>query len=456
MINKISFSNFKSWANFPSTNFSKLTAFFGTNSSGKTSILDFLLLLKQTLESSDRSQVLETGGENSYTQLGSFNDLTHDHNTKDGFNFEISLSFLKDIEVKDTKKRKEILFKDNKLKFGASIQEASTGKGKLYVQEFYYIIGNNKFIIRKTEKDRYDYLLNSQTLKKDKRYAIKRSPGRVWHLPSPIKFHGFPDQVRTYYQNVGFLFDLQLFFESFFKDIYYLGPLREYPQRQYTWTGSQPTDMGKKGELCIAALLSSRLRQIKVSRGKNRKKFSVEEYVAYWLRELSLIDSFSIEEIKPGTNIYQVKVKKNKNSPEVLITDVGFGVSQILPVLTLCYYAPEGSTLLIEQPEIHLHPRVQSGLADVFIDAIKNRNLQIILESHSEHLLRRLQLRIAQNEYTNTETKIFFCETDGKESNLVRLNLDLFGRISNWPKDFFGDEIKELAEMNNAIRKRSK
>ncbi|MBD2695260.1 AAA family ATPase, partial [Anabaena catenula] len=52
--------------------------------------------------------------------------------------------------------------------------------------------------------------------------------------------------------------------------------------------------------------------------------------------------------------------------------------SQILPVLVLCYYAPKGSTLIFEQPEIHLHPSVQAGLADVFIDVIKNRNMQII------------------------------------------------------------------------------
>ena len=69
---------------------------------------------------------------------------------------------------------------------------------------------------------------------------------------------------------------------------------------------------------------------------------------------------------------------------------MGIGVSQVLPVLVLCYYVPEGSTIILEQPELHLHPSVQAGLADVFIDVIKHRNVQILLESHSEHLLRRL------------------------------------------------------------------
>lgn len=211
--------------------------------------------------------------------------------------------------------------------------------------------------------------------------------------------------------------------------------------------------MGQRGEKCIEALLVSRERE-KISRGAGRPKFTVEEYVAYWLQQLGMIESFRIEEIAVGTNIYQVLVKKNNLSSEVLITDVGFGVSQILPVLTLCYYVPEGSTLLIEQPEIHLHPNVQAGLADVFVDAIKKRNIQIILESHSEHLLRRLQRRIAEEKILGKEVSLYFCENNKNESELLGLDLDIFGNITNWPKNFFGDEMGEFSAINNAILKR--
>ena len=90
-----------------------------------------------------------------------------------------------------------------------------------------------------------------------------------------------------------------------------------------------------------------------------------------------------LEPIAENRKDYEFRVKKSLNSSEVLITDVGFGVSQLLPVLVLCYYVPENSTIILEQPEIHLHPKVQSDLADVLIDVVKNRNVQIILESHS-------------------------------------------------------------------------
>ncbi len=171
---------------------------------------------------------------------------------------------------------------------------------------------------------------------------------------------------------------------------------------------------------------------------------------------LGLIYDFKVEPIAKGNNIYQVRVQKTPSSAGVLITDVGFGVSQILPVLVLCYYVPEGSIILLEQPEIHLHPSVQSGLADVFVDAAKNRNVQIVVESHSEHLLRRLQRRVADETITPADTSLYFCEATDTGSRLISLDVDLYGNIRNWPKDFFGDEFGEMAAITKAAMERKK
>jgi predicted ATPase len=190
------------------------------------------------------------------------------------------------------------------------------------------------------------------------------------------------------------------------------------------------------------------------SRGRGHKRQSLEERIASWLQELGLIDRFEVKPIAKGGKLFQVWVRRNPKAPDVLITDVGFGVSQILPVLALCYYAPEGSTLILEQPEIHLHPRVQAGLADVFIDAAKTRAVQIIVESHSEHLLRRLQRRIAEEQFLADEAALYFAETKDGESRLTTLELDLFGAIKNWPEGFFGDEFDEIAATSKAVLKR--
>jgi predicted ATPase len=110
----------------------------------------------------------------------------------------------------------------------------------------------------------------------------------------------------------------------------------------------------------------------------------------------------------------------------------------------------------LEQPEIHLHPRVQSSLADVLIDAVKYRKVQIILESHSEHLLRRLQLRIAEEKISPESTALYFCKMENGTSQLTPLEVDIFGNISNWPEEFFGDDFGELAAMTEAAIRRKR
>jgi predicted ATPase len=171
---------------------------------------------------------------------------------------------------------------------------------------------------------------------------------------------------------------------------------------------------------------------------------------------LGLIDDFKVESIAPNRKEYEALVRIAPGGTYCPITDVGFGVSQILPVLVLCYYVPKGSTIIFEQPEIHLHPSAQQKLADVFIDVIKHRELQIIIESHSEHLLNRLQRRIAENGLTDAgfeanQAALYFCQMgeDGA-SQLTELALDEFGNIDNWPKDFFGDRMGDLLAMSDA------
>lgn len=454
MITKLRINNFKSWRDTGDIHFSKLTGFFGTNSSGKTSLLQHLLLLKQTTESSDRSQVLDFGSEKSLLELGEFENIIFNHDVQQPLEFEIGWRLKEPFKIADPEKKGVTLFEGDDLRFKAGIRRNTDSK--VYVESLSYLFNGSRFQMKK-KKDRNGYLISAEPLVGENNgFRFKRTKGRAWDLPAPDKFYGFPDQVKAYYQNAGFLSDFQLEFEKLFNRIYYLGPLRDYPKRQYIWAGAQPADMGRRGERAVDAMLASREKSEKISRGpgRGREKLTVEEYVAYWLKELELVDEFRVQRIVKNRNLYQVLLKLPSQQPKVLITDVGFGVSQIVPVITLCYYAPIGSTLIIEQPEIHLHPKVQAGLADVIIDAIENKNLQIILESHSEYLLRRLQRRIAEEIFNSENAALYFCVIDKGESKLKNLEMDMFGRITNWPEGFFGDEMSELAAASQAIQKR--
>jgi predicted ATPase len=135
---------------------------------------------------------------------------------------------------------------------------------------------------------------------------------------------------------------------------------------------------------------------------------------------------------------------------------VGFGVSQVLPVVTLLLYVPEGSTVILEQPEIHLHPLAQANLADVIIYAARRRRVQVIVESHSEHLLLRLQRRIAEGGLPAADVKLYFSDAPAGVSRLVELELDLLGTIGNWPQNFMGDAFGETAEAERARLKRQR
>ena len=405
-------------------------------------------MLKQTIESADRKRVLHTGDDFSIVDLGTFPDLIHCRKTDAALNVSISWDLLKTLKIKDPEQKDENLFEIKDLKFDVEISQDS---GTPIVSKFSYSFDNNVFGMKpeakKRKKGEYDLLSEPHS-------QNRQQPGRAWPLPSPIKFYGFPDEVNAYFKNVGFLSDIVLELEGLFGLIKYLGPLREYPKRIYTWAGEAPSDVGRKGELAVAAILAARAQGKYISPGYHKKKRGLEETIAKWLRDMGIIDSFSVKQIGANRKDYEVLVQKTEQGPEVLITDVGFGLSQVLPVLVLCYYVPEGSVLLLEQPELHLHPSAQSWLADVFIDVAQNRKVQIIVESHSEHFVQRLQRRIAEKAIPVEKTALYICSMKNSASHSEKLDVDMYGNIRNWPKDFFGDEMGELTAKTEAAMQR--
>lgn len=451
MIQKINFENFKSWADPGPIRFGRITGFFGTNSSGKSSIIQNILLFKQTAESLDRTRVLHFGDERSLIDLGTYTDLIYRHDGSLPLYFNIDWTTEKPIEVLDPARKSTVLLSSSDMSFEVEISQHGERESlRLAVNELQYSLGDATFGLRERPADPGSYDLVSEGI------AIKRRPGRPWPLPEPIKNYGFPDQVANYFQNADFLADLALAFEDLMGEISYVGPLRENPHRIYFWSGERPATVGPRGDLAVEAILAARSEERKIGRGTGRGRRYVlfETRIASWLEEMGLIESFAVRPIGRGRKEYEVRVRKVAEGPEVLITDVGFGVSQVLPVIVQCYYAPENSLIVFEQPEIHLHPSVQAALADVFIDAAVERNVQILVESHSEHLLRRLQRRIAEEAVSSRDVALYFTSIDAGDSHLEPLDVDEFGNIRNWPEGFFGDELGELTAMTVAEARR--
>ena len=443
MLNSLRIQNFKSWQDTGDIQFGSITGFFGTNSSGKTSILQFLLMLKQTVESSDRAQVLNLGDERSYVELGTMHDILHYHDNSKFLKFAFQYKYYTptmggDIMSKNASFSSKIDYEKDRIHLDYFIHEEETAT----YHPGYWSGSMNR------ESNNYDskYQLNI----KETQHIIPTKPS----IQKPYKFYIYPNEAHAVYSEYYYLEDAVFRFEDFFDTIHYLGPLREYPNRLYLWSGEQPDGVGNSGERAIAALLASRQQEPTIEISEDEPKRTVEQHVAYWLKELGLIHSFEVRPIAPNRKEYEVRIKRTAESAEVFLTDVGFGVSQLLPVLVLLFYVPEGSTIILEQPEIHLHPAVQAGLADVFIDAIKRRNVQIILESHSEHLLQRLQRRLAEEALPTDQVKLYFTDFVGAASTLTPLDLDEYGNIRNWPKNFFGDSFADASAMMEAELKR--
>lgn len=446
MLTHLSLENFKAWRKADLT-FGKVTGFFGTNSAGKSSLLQFLLMLKQTRNATDRGVVLDLGGETDLVSLGTFVDVIHHHDEAKGLRWSLEWDLSRDLNLK---RSGGPALRNSRLRTESEVR---------FVEQSLRCVG------LKYRFDDVDFCLQPSLVHHDSFFLATDNPdidflrtqGRPWPLPAPIKTYLFPNQARSFFQNTDFLGDFELAYEKLMDAIYYLGPLREHPRRDYHWAGSSLADVGQRGERTVDAILAAtrdneRRRLKPRSQGVRLRPF--QEVIAHWLKELQLISAFEVQEIAPRTNLYRAMVKTPKSPVPTALPDVGFGVSQVLPALVLLYYVPEGATVLMEQPEIHLHPAVQSGLADLMLNVAEVRNVQVIVESHSEHLLRRLQRRVAEQKVNAEDVKLYFVSSQRGRAQAEDLQLNEYGGIENWPNNFFGDEMGEMAAIAEASLKR--
>lgn len=454
MLTELRLQNFKAWKDTGSMRLAPLTVIFGTNSSGKSSLGHLLLALKQTVLLTDRKRSLHLGDENSLIDLGTFEDCLYDHDLSRLMSFALSWKSRGDLVLKDILDPSAI-FQGDELTLMAEIGASKTEQPE--TRRFTYTLhqqGHEELIASHGRRDGKPFL-DCHPLR------LVHAQGRNWGVETPEKFYRFSDKTLSRYQNAHFLTDFVLEAEHLLENFYHLGPLRSPPKRVYPWSGDTPPDVGAEGELTIPALLAATQQGRKLNRGPKQKYQPFDTFIASWLKDLGIIHEFKVEPIAAGRKEYEVLIQAHGSAPWVKLTDVGFGVSQVLPALVQAFYAPSNSVLWMEQPEIHLHPRVQANLADAFISAIQaredgeNRNTQLIIESHSEHFLNRLQRRIAEGGVTPDEVAIYFVTRNRHGAHLEPLLLNEYGDIENWPDDFFGDDMEDITRRAlAAARKR--
>lgn len=243
----------------------------------------------------------------------------------------------------------------------------------------------------------------------------------------------------------------------------YLGPLRDEPKAAYPLQSSVlPTDVGIKGERTAAVLnLHEKMKVEYISPEEmdslstaNIKRAELSTAVNEWLRYLNIAQAVKTEDKGKFGHILQVRMGSSYKYHD--LTNVGVGVSQVLPIIVMCLLSKKGDTLIFEQPELHLNPSVQTKLADFFLSIITQER-QCIIETHSEYLIERLRYRVAQNEERSILDKmkvLFLSNTSGK-TEITDININQYGAILDWPEDFFDQSAKEAQNIvGAALRKR--
>ncbi|AEF86889.1 conserved hypothetical protein [Treponema primitia ZAS-2] len=265
---------------------------------------------------------------------------------------------------------------------------------------------------------------------------------------------------------------VQYLFESFATNFRYLGPLREGPNFSYLNKYIEdPYDVGIKGENTAAVLSIGRYIPVKYIpsacfTGPEIKIETTEvrliEAVDDWIKYIGV--AHSVESQDQGKQGYELKIKMKENGPVCDLTNVGVGVSQVLPIVVMFLLAPGDATIIVEQPELHLHPSVQTRLADFFL-SIALANKQCIIETHSEYIIDRIRFRIASSPIVHDDsrnksiqdiTKLYFVEKPNTITKFRPIEINEFAVMSDYPEGFFDESQKVARDILSAVsRKRN-
>ncbi len=163
----------------------------------------------------------------------------------------------------------------------------------------------------------------------------------------------------------------------------------------------------------------------------------VRARVSVWLKKIVSLDDIKIMKIEPS--LYAITVRNR--DIEFNIADLGNGIAYLLPMLVACAICR--SVIIIEEPELHLHPRAQAELVDILVDLVRSGK-QVIIETHSEHIIARLCRLIAESKLSNSLVKIYYAYLDNNlETRLKELKVSSAGVLLEMP-DFYEHDIEEL------------
>jgi predicted ATPase len=464
-ITAITVQGYKSIDDEVTVSIAPLTILAGANSSGKSSLMQPLLLMKQTLEAPyDPGALLLNGANLKFTSADQLFSLRSPQKSINRFKTGIEVCEGKSLFFTFEKHPQKlidlsfVLYKDNINEYEFSLYPSMDHESILKI--FPENILENTFnkIFEKTfenaskeELQKLDLWLNdlgrdiiSETVLSQLKDRMSNELGRLRDpLRKSFNFRITRDRC---------FFDIDLVdssinkkptglkvisrfaaeFKNNIQNIIHVPGLRGNPERTY-----KTTAVGKEFPGTFENYVAS---VINDWQAKNNQTFKTLEMALQVLGLTSKIEAKQLDdtqvELRVGRLPYHSAVKNNKKDM-VSIADVGFGVSQTLPVIVALLTARPGQLVYIEQPEIHLHPRAQVAIAEIFADAA-NRGVRVVVETHSELFLMGVQSLVAEGKLAPEKVKLhWFTRQENGNTKITSADLDESGSFGeDWPEDF--------------------
>ncbi len=430
--------NFKGFKDTGWIRIKPITILIGPNNVGKTNFITPILLMSQTLSSRDVTTPLITKGR--LINCGSYSDIIHNNDLSKELFFGIR--YLSHDPIDNIKKlwayppgANEVTLKYDK----------ANEKVILKSQTIYDIYKRKFFDIYKTDNGMtlVDGIDNRKLRKVEKKAISASSALNFVYSPTPIVKNleiGSDDDSTfsemQYSEEFSKLISAIAFNTSELRDLLnslsFIGPLREIPHKYYEIESETYKTVGPSGEN-MANLVRYNFEQYKVK-------------INFWIKKFGFGDELVIEKL--SEDLFSILFFEKRGNKKTRISNSGFGASQVLPLIVQAIIAEEQSLTIAEQPEIHLNPKLQCELADLFIE-MANNGKRIIVETHSEHLLLRLRRLIAEKKIDSDKVGIFFIDKKENESIIKEISLQNNGYIdpNDWPKDFFGEALKEALSL---------
>jgi len=486
MIEAIRLVNFMAFRDTGWVDLKPITLIFGKNSSGKSALIRALLLLKQSVDTTDTARPLNffsTTG----IDLEGFRTIVHaqDDKTPLGFGFRFRFRELEE------KARNGILVYVNNERANNNEDVFSPTDPNLFIEAgFSYKLNTssedeliptslqlNLVYFSETRRETVILLDIDKTKEESVTFSDILSALVINNIQLGSPKYGFWPQcvLEGDDQKSGLMLleDIQLFYEAiqrqimdFLVKISYIGPLREPPQRVYAISRSSRITAKEKGASGFYRFLEREL------------DTSQSDQIDLWAQNLELAQKVAVvpEERQQwvGYSSLSQIIISEFGGLSVNLSDVGSGTAQVLPVVIESISAKEDALVIIEQPELHLHPDAQSTIADLFIELINQpqeggsiTGKRFLLETHSEHILIRLRKRLAQtakNVLPENEAQkqlsinqlVVYLVTRNQGtlvSDISPVILNKVGEYRQLPKgfrDFFASDTVDVLEMTSA------